>query len=153
MCDIPAAMMANGRQPDQIFEEDEELYRRLPPGYLDGNSIAIEAIQLPDISVNRQKYGPPKWLLLSEEFSGWGVFKFQVQHIPAELIHLGTTRYTFNPEHSPNRKNYPHTEVKAYNNGVHIDINNSNVLLDPGMHQRWRQQLQWKCSIAIQPSS
>jgi hypothetical protein len=82
---------------------------------------------------------------------GWGVFGFEVQHIPAELLQDGVTKYTFGPRHRPLKNNYPHSEVWAFRDGRHIDAKNSDLLLDPEAHQRWRQRLAWKCRIVIRP--
>lgn len=151
MAVVPEEMRRKGRPEDPHFDDDEELYRRFPPEYLDGQSIALEALELPDMSVNRQKHGPPHWLLLDEQFAGWGVLAFEVRHIPAEIIQDGVTTYTFGPKHRPLKNNYPHSEVWAYRDGVHIDAKNSDLLLDPAAHQRWRQRLLWKCRPKIQP--
>jgi hypothetical protein len=150
MADVPEEMKRNGRPEDPHFDDNEKLYRRLPPGFLDGRLIAIEALELPDMSVNREKFGPPQWLLIGD-YEGWGVFGFEVQHIPAELLQDGVTKYTFGPRHRPLKNNYPHSEVWAFRDGRHIDAKNSDLLLDPEAHQRWRQRLAWKCRIVIRP--
>jgi len=53
---------------------------------LDGNDISIAAVQLPDMSVIREKYGKPRWLLLGEDFTQWGVLGFLVRDIPSNQI-------------------------------------------------------------------
>ena len=151
MADVPDEMMAKGRLEDKNFEDSELLYRRIRPDDIEGQKITIEAIELPDMSVNREKFGPPEWLLLSDGFENWGVFKFQVSHIPESLLQNGTIEYRFMPKHRPLKKNYPHSEVWAFRDGQHIDVKNSDILLDPDAHQRWRQQLAWKCRLEIVP--
>jgi len=152
MADVPEEMKTLGRGEDAHFADDEKLFRRIPPGFCEGQRIAIEALELPDMSVNRAKYGPPEWLLLHDSFGGWGVFGFEVDHIPREFVEDGVTQYAFGPKHRPLKNNYPHSEVWAYRDGEHIDVKNSEMLLDPEAHQRWRQRLAWKCRIVIQPS-
>jgi len=151
MAKVPEGMMANGRVEDPEFADDEELYRRFPPGFLDGETIAIEAIELPDMSVNRQKYGPPEWVVIHEDHQGWGVLGFEVQHIPDKIVQHGVVTFTFEPRHRPHRYNYPHSEVWAFREGEHIDAKNSELLLDPDAHLRWRQRLLWKCRTMIHP--
>ena len=67
MPELPPDMKTRGRKPDNpLNDPNEELYRAFAPSAFDGDGIAIDAIELPDLSVNRQKYGPPGWLLLLE---------------------------------------------------------------------------------------
>lgn len=68
--------------------------------------------------------------------------------VPTELLDKAVTRYTFEPKHRPLKYNYPHSEVWAYRDGEHIDANKA-FLLDPDLHQRWRQMLAWKCRVVI----
>lgn len=60
MADLPDEMLTKDRPVDLVFADDEMLYRRFTPDALDGAGIAPEAIGLPDMSVNRSKYGPPE---------------------------------------------------------------------------------------------
>jgi hypothetical protein len=60
MAEVPSAMLQRDRSIDPFFDDDEELYRRFSPHSLLGNEISIDAVQLPDMSVIRQKYGHPK---------------------------------------------------------------------------------------------
>lgn len=151
MTDVPEELMQQGRPDDPHFADDEDLYRRLKPDDIEGVCVAIEAIELPDMSVNRQKYSAPHHLLLDEEFESWAVFAFKVCDIPLDFIEKGTTQYSFCPVHRPLRRNYAHSEVWGYRDGQHIDVKNSDELLDPDAHQRWRQRLVWKCRIVIHP--
>jgi hypothetical protein len=150
MADLPDAMRQHGRSPDQHFDPAERLFRRFRPVDLEGTTVAVDAIELPDMSVNREKYGPPDWLLLDEAFETWGVAAFRVHDVPAEITHLGVIQYTFGVEHQPLRNNYPHSEVRAYRDGDHIDLKHK-ADLDPESHLRWRERLQWKIRVAIQP--
>jgi hypothetical protein len=149
MAELPDAMRQQGRPPDPHFDSDERLFRRFRPQDLEGNTVAVDAIELPDMSVNREKYGPAEWLLLDEAFETWGVAAFMVQDVPLEITHLGIIHYTFRVEHQPHRNNYPHSEVRAYKDGEHIDLKHK-AELDPEPHLRWRERLQWKTRIAIQ---
>ena len=151
MAETPEEMKTKGRPEVPRFDDEEELYRRFHPEHLEGSSIAIEALELPDMSVNRQSLGPPEWLLIGEQFKDWGVLAFEVRHIPSRFPHLGVTTFAFSPMHRPLKYNYPHTEVWAFRDGRHIDAKRE-FLLDPDAHQRWRQLLIWKCRPVIKPT-
>jgi hypothetical protein len=70
MVEIPDEMKTGSRSPDPIFTDNERLFRRFRPDDIDGGEITADAFELPDMSVNREKYGPPDWLLLDEDFEG-----------------------------------------------------------------------------------
>ena len=150
MAELPEAMRQHGRPADPRFDPDERLFRRFRPEDVEGGTVAVDALELPDMSVNREKYGPANWLLLDEAFETWGVASFMVGDIPPEMTHLGVIHYTFGVEHQPLRNNYPHSEVRAYRDGEHVDLRHK-ADLDPELHLRWRQRLLWKIRIAIQP--
>jgi hypothetical protein len=159
MADIPPEMMTRGRAPVQEFPDDEFLYRRFHPDNVDGGEIAIDAVELPDVSVNRARFGPPEWLLLDEGCAGWGVLAFRVRDIPPrrEVWHEGVVAYTLEPRHVPLHNNYPHSEVWVFREGVHIvrgsRANPGNLhLLDPDFHLRWRECIVFASHVVIQPS-
>src|SRR5947208_17183332 len=111
MAELPEGMFQRGRLEDPIFEPEECLYRRVPHELWDDDYVNLDAIELPDMSVNREKYGPPQWVrLLNDEFHDWGVIGFQVREIPAELQHLGVQIYRFKPKHVPQKRHFPHSE-------------------------------------------
>jgi hypothetical protein len=151
MADVPPEMMTKDRKPDPVFKDDEDLYRRFKPEDIDGARVSVDALELPDMSVNRSKYGPAKWLLLDEEYADWGVFAFRVGDLPRELLHNAVQLYRFDPRHVPHKFNYPHSEVWVFLDDKHIDAK-TEFLLDPDLHQRWRQKLIWKSRIVIHPN-
>ncbi len=154
MPDIPPDMMTRDRPVDPHFADDEILYRRFRPEDFDGGEVAPEAFELPDMSVNRQKYGPPKWLLLDEAFAHWGVAGFRVEDIPRdrEMLHAGVIAYVLRPEHAPEKHNYPHSEVRIFCDGIHICRDQRNLhLLEPEFHLRWREHLSMASRVAIPP--
>jgi hypothetical protein len=155
MAEIPEEMKTGSRHPDPIFTDEERLFRRFRPEDFDGGEVAAEAFELPDMSVNREKYGPPDWLLLDEDFLGWGVAGFRVKDIPRgkEILHLGVIVYVLQAEHVPLRLNYPHSEVRIYRDGNRVWRDNENLrLLEPEFHLRWRERLSRVCRVVIQPS-
>ena len=152
MSEIPEAMMTRERDPDRLFTPNERLFRRFPPIYADGTRVEMDAIALPDMSVNREKYGPPKWLLLDDDFEGWGVFAFEVADIPDGFLVEGVRMYSFKPVHCPQKRNYPHSEVRAYENGEHIS-SGSPERLPRDVQLRFRERLRWGVRVCIQPKS
>ncbi len=150
MPDLPSAMLRNGRPKDQDFRPDEYLYRRVPLVlWAFDFAVDIDAIELPDMSVIRGKYGHPEWARLeSDECIDWGVIGFRVGDIPARLLHLGVFTWTFGPRHVPLEDNYPHSEVWAYENGIHVNAKNR---LDPHLHLRWREMLLRRIKTIIRP--
>jgi hypothetical protein len=141
-------MPTRGRPPDPHFLPEERLFRAFAPTELDGDRIAVDAIELPDMSVNREKYGPPEWLLLLDVWAGCGVASFQVQDIPAEMLHRGTILYRFDVIHEPTPNNYPHSVVRALENDRHIPLPED---LDPELHLRWRNRLRQRLRVCIRP--
>jgi hypothetical protein len=156
MVEIPDEMKTGSRSPDPIFTDNERLFRRFRPDDFDGGEVVAEAFELPDMSVNREKYGLPHWLLLDEESAGWGVAGFRVKDIPRgkDLLHLGIIVYVLHAEHIPLRLNYPHSEVRIYRDGNRICRENDNLaLLAPEFHLRWRERISRVCQVVIQPSA
>jgi hypothetical protein len=149
MPDIPDEMKTKGRPPAPFDDPSEYLYRRVAPDLWDESGIDVDAIELPDMSVNRARFGPPGWTRLADERCwDWAVVGFKVQDIPQELLHLGVDDYTFAPEHAPLKNNYPHSEVRCYRNGFHI---NAKKHLDRELHLRWREKLLWKIRTFFRP--
>lgn len=153
MADVPPEMMTMGRHPDPVFADDELLYRRFSPENLDGNDVSLAAFELPDMSVIREKYGGPRYLLLDDEFAGWGVVAFRVRDIPPRrAIWHGPLVYTLEPHHVPLKYNYPHSEVWVFHEGVHVCRSaNNEYLLDPDFHLRWRECLALAGHVKVFP--
>src|SRR2546428_3834144 len=116
MREPPERLMMRDRHPGPYFPPDENLFRRFSPDLWDGQELELDAVDLPDISCIRGKYGRAEDALFSSSghFDGWGVCSFQVQDIPPEMLDRGVFRYTFQPHHVPDRRNYPHSEVRAF---------------------------------------
>ena len=119
MPELPPAMRTQGRAADQEFSPDEYLYRRVPLIHWEewDDFIELDAIELPDMSVMRSKYAHPEWARFEGddyEYHDWGVIGFRVGDIPTPLQHLGVFLCTFRAEHVPLKRNFPHSEVRAY---------------------------------------
>ncbi len=152
MADLPQEMLRRGRPPDpEGFRDEEELYRAFEPEAWAGDRISIDAIGLPDLSVNWGKHGPPEWLLLLDVFAGCGVGAFTVGDVPKRLEHIGVYVYTFDLVHDPTENNYPHSVIRALDeNGRHILEEQG---LNPQVHLRWRNRLRQRIRLRIRPGS
>jgi hypothetical protein len=151
MPELPREMLRRGRPPDpEAFQDDEELFRAFEPGAWEGDGVAIDAIGLPDLSVNWGKHGPAEWLLLLECFAGYGVGAFTVADVPKKIEHLGVAIYTFDLLHDPTENNYPHSVIRAFDEqGLHIA---DKQRLNPEVHLRWRNRLRQRIRLRIRPS-
>lgn len=142
MPDLPSAMMKGDRSEDQVFASDEQLYRRVPFVLWDEDEddVDLDAIELPDMSVVRSKYAHPEWARFDRgEYHEFGVIGCRVDAIPDGFLHLGVFAWSFHAVHVPHRRNYPHAEVQAFEDGKHVDGKTHG--LDPDAHLRWRELL------------
>lgn len=115
MPELPEGMMQRDRPVDDDFKPDEPLYRRVPHEFWDEDRVNIDAVDLPDMSVNRGKYSEPGWVrLIGDEYHDWGVIGFRVEDVPLEIQHLGTHLFKFRTKHVPHKYNYLHSEVQAF---------------------------------------
>lgn len=143
----PEPMLRKGRPADQHFNAEERLFRRIPPNcVLPEEKIDLRAIELPDISVNREKHeGIPEYVLYGmfhgkpRHFKNWGIAAISAGGIPPEIESDGMT-YLFMPVHRPEEHNYYHSEIQCHSqNGEHVDptqqIARESQLL-------WRKKLQ-----------
>lgn len=154
MDEVPSGMLRLERKEDPHFSPNEWLYRRVPHEFWDEPRISLDAIGLPDMSVGRGNYGWPVWLRVNDEhpeddrFEDWGVVGFQVGDIPTPLQHEGVFLWTFAATHVPQKRNYPHTEVRCFEDSKHVQ---ALAALPPALHLRWRKQLLWKIRIFLNP--
>jgi hypothetical protein len=149
-----------GQQPvaDPHFDADEDLFRRFSPGNFAHGRIALDAINLPDMSVNRSKYSVPSDALYADGVDyagyGWGVAAFAVGDVPASLKE-GAEQFDFKVAHAPLPNNFSHSEVRAYRGSEHCSWSDDK---DPEpaireMHYRWRWQLRCHLRFVIAPKS
>ncbi|MET0112281.1 MAG: hypothetical protein ABWU13_07770, partial [Limnospira maxima] len=102
------------------------------------------------MSVVRGKYAHPEWARFDRgEYVELGVIGFCVDEIPDELRHLGVFSWSFRVVHVPHKKNYPHAEVRAFENDRHVD--GINLRLNPDAHLRWRELLFRKIAKIYRP--
>jgi hypothetical protein len=157
MIKIPAAMRQGGRPEDPHFSKEEYLYRRIPLLIWDDPCLAfpfdVDAVKLPDISTARSKYGNPEWLRLGEErFRDWAVVGFQVHHIPPERWSAGFFHFVFRAVHVPDQQDYPHSEVRAYEQreGREEHVNMEGKLPEEA-DLEWRELLLRKIEVFLKP--
>lgn len=143
-------MKTNGRDPDPVFHPEERLFRRVPIRiWADPNEeLPIEAMELPDISVGRSKYGHAEWVRLGGDdgMLDWGVIGVKTQDVPDSLMHAGIFQYEFVPTHDPTRLNYPHSEIRAFEDGKHVRAN-----IPEELDLRFRHRLLLKTRVIIKP--
>lgn len=137
---------------DPTFAPTEHLYRRIPPPAWDRpERLSLDQFDMPDMSVNREKYGPPEDAI--KAFPGWGVVQFQVWRIPKQMSFAsasGHKLYSFQPAHVPEVGNPSHSEVHA-----HCD--NKRVVAPPLGDDKeamylWRWKLRSACTARIVPN-
>ena len=148
MASLPQGMLTGGRKPVLDFDDNEPLYRAFEEQDLDGDKVAYDAIELPDMSVNRGRFGPPCWLLHLDIWEGCGVASFEVQDARYNFQHLGGIAYRFDVEHTPTPNNYPHSEVCAFEGARHIEPPEP---MDPAVHLRYRNRLRQRLRVVIRP--
>jgi hypothetical protein len=161
MSSIPAAMRRNDRPTIPHFDPREFLYRRVPLSLWDNAAVPLEinAVSLPDLSVGRSRFGHPEWLRIEmiieeddrkhlERYDDYGVIGFRVQDVPTERFVNGVVHYTFRVHHDPGEYNYPHSEVRCYEDGIHVDAFKK---LPEEMHLTWRELLLRKIEVFLKP--
>lgn len=156
MSSPPACMRSNGRHPDTYFHPDEYLFRRVPLDLWDEPTdvalLDVDAVQLPDISVGRSKFGHPEWVRFDvvngRYFEEWGILGVRVEDIPPEMFRDGVNRFTFGPNHMPLEKDYPHSEIRAFLNGNHVENSED---LPEDVHLKWRERLLREMRAIIMP--
>ena len=150
----PAAMKANERHPEKHFPPDEHLFRRVPLSQWDDPLAwpGADAVKLPDMSVGRSKFAHPEWLrfdvVKNQHYEEWGILGVKVEDIPPEFWDLAVYLFTFEPQHDPQPNDYPHSEVRAFNNSLHVRLDD---VLPEEIHLKWRLALLKKMRAIIKP--
>jgi len=149
MADKPAEMYRNGRHKVDV-RSDEPVYRRVSPEDWGEPHPEVDALDLPNMSVNRgSPIGESLWVLLeSDEHAVWGIVYFLCRDVPDQMRHTDGTQFTFGVEHVPQDDNYPHSEVRAYLSGT---IAQARRLFDPDLSLRWRNKLLQRTRVYRRP--
>ncbi len=119
----PEELLWQGREPDQVFDDDEYLFYRAKAVDERGKLGSVD-VMWPNVSVNRGKYSKPIHVLYAKlpMFLSWLVMEFHVRDIPPELIHPDQRKYQFAPVHDPVKppiepdENYAHAEIRMFQN-------------------------------------
>lgn len=149
---IPDGMYQKNSGVDNNFFPDEYLFRRVSPQAISGKNINLEALDFPDMSVGRSKYGHPEWLRLYNhngvDCATWAVVGFRIEQIPTPHL-VDNIQYVFIPAHDPERKNYPHTVIRTHNGNVTIT---SLIYFPHRLSLDWRARLKKFLTIFIEPN-
>ena len=152
MADLPAGMRQEGRHPVPHFNPAEYLYRRVPHELWDednpGLPIDIAAIDLPDMSAGRSRFAHPEWLRLASGVDDWGVVGFKVEDIPP-VRWIDGIEYDFRAMHVPESRNYPHSEVQAFEHEKGIHVDGKKAPLPERVHLEWRERLLRKIRVFL----
>ncbi|HYV38923.1 MAG TPA: hypothetical protein VE988_24780 [Gemmataceae bacterium] len=128
------------------------------------------AFELPDMSVNRERFGTAEEARSGFDQQQWGVAAFLVMDIPPRVAwtHLAQV-YNLLPRHIPTNSNFAHTEVRVrrwvenelvlITHRTTADFDDGDpdrnaqsglpgALLDPDFHMRWRKHIA-KASTAV----
>jgi hypothetical protein len=156
-------MRTNGRHVDKRFAADEYLFRRVPPSVWEKpeERPGPDAVKLTDVSVGRRKYAHPEWLrfdvVKNQHYHEWGIIGFMVGDIPPSFWNLAVYLYTFETHHDPKENDYPHSEIRAFNNSEHIEYREgeNDVDLDKRLpediHLKWRIAMLKKMRVFLRP--
>lgn len=154
--------------PNEPILDSEILYRRYPDGYFENGQIVkglrgINAIPLPDLSVDREKYRPDVEDV-RKSYRWFGVVKFEAGRIPASKMADGVRTFTFKAIFDPitgeiakergQPKNLAHSEVRCFENEKHLQWSLEDELNDPAiafMHLQWRLHMLESLEIELQP--
>lgn len=167
--EIPVYLHNNGRSPVQDFSPEEQLYRRCLKEHVSNGKLLPTNINLktspgidfPDMSVNREKFCNDYndvCVVLCESDSTWdeyGVAEFQVVNVPAEVLNEELLKnnpdftWTWLVNHVPSEcgKNYPHSEIRTYRDGVY----NKNYSPSNGIKKWFRHALSLVSNVIKEP--
>jgi hypothetical protein len=116
-------MYQRGRPVDNGFEPTHLLYYRCEAKSVDGDRLLPPKIGCVNISCNWSKYSKAKDVIF--DHPRHGIVQWLVEHIPkGQLQNVGvgkrakSHKFDFQPTHCPDPKNYSHSEIWTYKDGV-----------------------------------
>lgn len=136
------------------FDPNEYLFRRVPLALWSSadDPVEVDAVELPDMSVGRSRFGHPEWVRFdvvnNVHFEDWGVIGFRVRSIHPRFWVNGIEEFTFEPCHDPLEQDYPHTEVRVFLNGQHVPTLDG---VPEDIHLKWREMLLREVERLIRP--
>ena len=141
-------MMRYPEDPD--FAPDEQLYRAINPNYYADGAISSEAIDFPDCSFDRSKYGSPDRLLARfPAWREWGAAALRIGDVPGSIDLSGNHWMGFEIKHSPSARNRAHTMVLCFVDGSGPLTPGSQV--SPDAEKKYRIELANRLTIASEP--
>ena len=132
---IPQHLWILNKLEDQVFEDDEILFRRirvqLPDDYETDDDLALELFEIKDDSYNRSKYCLFQNDVLYDtrpesngnHLDNWGIISISVRNLKVKspfLLNGVHVECELLPIHCPVLCNYPHTEAWFFKDGEKI---------------------------------
>lgn len=166
------ATTESNNRPDQRFRDEEQLFRRVfRQNVLPNGKATLMAFELPDMSVNREKYSTAAETRRGFRLEDWGVVSILVGDMPPrESIPQQEHSYRFRARHVPAAGNFAHSEVRVWREAScelliterrtsdfrpdDPDLNCPRAgldMLDPDFHMRWRKRLALRCRPGLRP--
>ena len=152
---IPEELFRNERPVVESFQENEKLYRRVPPNLVKRNRPAPAAMEPPDVSCQRSSLQSSPNITLQTadcqkiDTTGWGVCAIRISDLPREVVSILRT-YVVRPQHRPHKYNYPHSEISLFDNKGKLDQSRIAELRDEDS-LRFRNRLAQLAKWEIQP--
>lgn len=140
-----------GGWPTYPFDDPAEwlFYRVHPNSWEDDiEDIDIDVFEMPDMSVNRSRFGEAAWVLRGHV--GWGVLQFRVGQLPQYQSLVSGITYEFKAVHDPldGQFQYPHSEIRVFNGKDRVPAPE----YSPELDMLWRERLLRICKEKIKPN-
>jgi len=140
--------------PDNAFNDDEIVYRRLDALGEVGGRVQPGALRFPDCSVDRSKYreAPADVLDLEEKPHENGVAMIPIAQIPPrETSGNGKQTYEVYVAHDPRVGNYAHSEIRVVREGEEW-VRGAQVM-SKAARKSLRQRIADNMTVVIQPAT
>jgi len=127
--ETPEHLLCQGRAVINELDTEQPFYFRFVDEHREAEGITVDAIRVPDFSVNCGQLSEPKDVLFPT-YLNLGVGQFYIVDLP-EPVRTGIgckneVEYTFIAQHDPvcdtedrSRENYAHAEIRFLRNGVY----------------------------------
>ena len=145
--ELPKRLIQGNREIDDYFSPEEKLYIRCLSDHVTKNGRVLDqGFRFPNFSCNREKYGELEDVLFPV-YLDWGVATYQFRQVPSTLL-SGDQKRTFDirVKHDPLEHNYPHCEVRAFEDRVKLD----NV--PKAVKKQFRQKMSEMASVFKTPN-
>jgi hypothetical protein len=113
------------RSTDEPIPAQEELYRSIEPGHLDGERVLEGGVDMPACSFNRQKYSQPSQVLSPKRPWETSIAMLVASNLPGPIARDNAVPYLFvvadDPCPSQDPENEAHAEVRIAREGTDYD--------------------------------